>query len=94
MSVINSPDSLGAACNFQPFSVNLGGNRTYYGLPNYPNYNLGPLTTIGVNEITSQVNNPNTLKIFFHPTWDIAFINADKLKGKKYALTVFDITGN
>ena len=39
ISVINSPDSLGAACNFQPFSFNLGGHRTYVGLPNNPNTN-------------------------------------------------------
>ena len=40
LSVINSLDSLGAACNFQPFGFNLGGHRTYYGLPNNPNYEL------------------------------------------------------
>jgi hypothetical protein len=38
LSVINYPDSLGLACDFQPFSVNLGGSRTYWGLPNNPDY--------------------------------------------------------
>jgi hypothetical protein len=41
LSVINSPDSLGAACDFQPFSFNLGTGRSYYGLPNNPDYELG-----------------------------------------------------
>jgi hypothetical protein len=43
LSVINFPDSLGAACDLQPFSFYLGGKRTYHGLPNNPNYELGPL---------------------------------------------------
>nr|MBK9653211.1 T9SS type A sorting domain-containing protein [Bacteroidota bacterium] len=42
LSVINSPDSLGAACNLQPYSYYLGGKRTYFGLPNNPDYFLGP----------------------------------------------------
>jgi len=41
LSVINSPDSLGGLCNFQPYSFYLGGSRTYFGLPNNPNYELG-----------------------------------------------------
>jgi Secretion system C-terminal sorting domain len=40
LSVINNPDSLGAAANFEEYSFYLGGNRTYKGLPNNPNYNL------------------------------------------------------
>jgi hypothetical protein len=41
LSVINYPDSLGTACDFQPFSFNLGAGRTYFGLPNNPDYELG-----------------------------------------------------
>lgn len=44
LSVINQPDSLGAACDFQPYSFYLGGKRTYLGLPNNPDYELGALT--------------------------------------------------
>ncbi len=43
LSVINYPDSIGAACNFTPFSFHLGGKRVYAGLPNNPNYSLGRL---------------------------------------------------
>ena len=42
LSLINSPDSFGTACDFQPYSFYLGGKRTYYGLPNNPDYFLGP----------------------------------------------------
>jgi len=43
LGVVNFPDSVGKACNFLPFSFYLGGKRTYYGLPNNPDYSLGPL---------------------------------------------------
>jgi hypothetical protein len=93
LSVINSPDSLGSACDFQPFSFYLGGNCTYYGLPNNPDYTLGPLDTLtAVHEIKPSLA-ANDLKVFYHPLWDIAFINADKLTGRKYTLSLFDITG-
>lgn len=45
LSVINYPDSIGTACDFQPYSFYLGdSSNTYAGLPNMPNYNLGPLS--------------------------------------------------
>lgn len=53
LSVINSPDSLGIACDFQPYSFYLGGKRTYLGLPNNPNYDLGPLIGSGCDTLTS-----------------------------------------
>jgi Secretion system C-terminal sorting domain len=43
LSVINNPDSLGGAANYEEYSFYLGGNRTYLGLPNNPNYNLEPI---------------------------------------------------
>lgn len=43
LSVIHQPNLSGTACDFRPFSFNLGGGRTYWGLPNNPDYELGPL---------------------------------------------------
>ncbi|MBK7886914.1 MAG: hypothetical protein IPJ86_06280 [Bacteroidetes bacterium] len=61
LSVINQPDSLGLACDFQPFSFYLGGARTCYGLPNNPDYELGawvgsPCDTlsVGVDDIVPE----------------------------------------
>ena len=31
--------------------------------------------------------------MFYHPGWQIAFINAEGLKGKKYKLQVYDLFG-
>ena len=98
LSVINSPDSLGAACDFQPFSFYLGGKRTYWGLPNNPDYELGawvssPCDTLGVGIEELEAKNNAELFVYYHPAWQTAFINAQKLKGRKYGLHVYDILG-
>ncbi len=56
LSVINSPDSLNTACNFTPQSFYLGGNRSYYGLPNNPNYELGLLIGSSCDSLPPAVN--------------------------------------
>jgi hypothetical protein len=97
LSVINYPDSPGAACDFQPFSFNLGLTaRCYWGLPNNPDYEMGAmapcdsLTTIDDGQLT--IDN-GKLFVFYHSGWQIAFINAKDLKGKSYSLSVFDLMG-
>jgi hypothetical protein len=97
LSVINSPDSLGAACDFQPYSFYLGGGRTYWGLPNNPNYDLGPLAgsicdtlSVGLNEIPVYKNN---LAVYYDAGWQMAFVNAKGLKGKNAVLKLFNLNG-
>ncbi|HMT28721.1 MAG TPA: hypothetical protein PKD91_05520 [Bacteroidia bacterium] len=98
LSVINSPDSLGLACNYTPYSFYLGGKRTYYGLPNNPDYDLPALagspcdTLVSLNEPVNVSTNPN-LHVYYAPEWEKAFINADKLKGKNYRLRMVDVLG-
>jgi hypothetical protein len=74
LSVINSPDSLGAACDYQPFSFYLGGKRTYYGLPNNPKYDLGALTGSVCDSLTSgvvqQVSNSIKGRLYPNPASD------------------------
>ncbi len=97
LSVINSPDSLGAACDFTSYSFYLGGARTYLGLPNNPNYDLGPLAgsscdtlTVGLNEIAAYKNN---LAVYYDAGWQMAFVNAKGLKGKNAILKLFNLNG-
>jgi len=59
LSVINYPDSLGQACHFAPYSFNLGGRRTYGGLPNIPNYGLGASPTLVVD--SAKAGNDTTI---------------------------------
>ncbi len=98
LSVINYPDSLGTACNFQPYSFYLGGKRTYFGLPNNPNYGLGrwissPCDTLNVSVGELEVNNKWELFVFYHSSWEMLFINAQNIKGRNCLLQIFDING-
>lgn len=44
LAVVNHPDSLGLLCDFQKVGITLATSSTVdLGLPNFPNYNLGPL---------------------------------------------------
>ncbi|MBL0050572.1 MAG: T9SS type A sorting domain-containing protein [Bacteroidetes bacterium] len=99
LSVINSPDSLGVACDFQPFSFYLGGKRTYWGLPNNPDYDLGPLVgspcdTLSVNLTPgpSPVGE-GSLFLTYISAWEKLFINASGLRGKQLTATIYDATG-
>lgn len=55
LSVINQPNQLRAACDFQPYSFYLGGYRTYYGLGINPNYDLGPVVGSACDSLTNSV---------------------------------------
>src|SRR4051812_29126241 len=67
LCVINNPDSLGQACDFQPHSFYLGGYRSYAGLPNNPQYDLGPVIGSGCDTITSTINVESQLSIGVYP---------------------------
>ena len=104
LSVINHPDSLGAACDFQPFSFYLGGARTYYGLPNNPDYELGawvgsPCDTLTVG-LSPNPGDPSPseergawMQAWYNPEWNMIHVNASKLKGKSGVLRLFDVEG-
>jgi len=98
LSVINYPDSAGVACGFASFSFNLGQGRCYWGLPNNPDYELGAVvnsmcdTVTGIQNIKHELPGED-LHVFYHSGWQVAFINAEGLKGKNYSLNVYDLTG-
>nr|MBK9650878.1 T9SS type A sorting domain-containing protein [Bacteroidota bacterium] len=97
LSVINYPDS--SFCDFQPFSFYLGGKRTYYGLPNNPNYGLGrlygsPCDTLPWTNLTPALSKgEGVMQITYISAWEKLFINAQNLKGKNITITIYDTTG-
>ena len=97
LSVINFPDSTGLACDFQPFSVNLGGQRTYWGLPNNPNYEAGAWLGSPCDTLVSLPSDDEiqhiSLNVFYNSNWTMLFINASNLKGKTGKLMVYDMQG-
>ncbi len=98
LCVINYPDSLGAACDFQPFSFNLGAGRSYFGLPNNPDYELGawvgsPCDTLTVGITENDEKNDVFFQTWYNPEWNMIHVNAAKLKGKSGLLRLFDMEG-
>jgi hypothetical protein len=99
LGVIHSPDSLGAACNFQPYSFYLGGKRTYWGLPNNPDYDMpawagSPCDTIlNLSPALSSGEGVPTLMLTYVSEWEKLFVNAQNLKGRNCVLEVFDVMG-
>ncbi len=98
LTVINQPNRVGAlACDVQPYSFYLGGKRTYLGLPNNPNYDLGPLTgslcdTINTVIEPAEISNP-ALYLSYQSAWQSVIVNASKLKGNKVKIYLTDISG-
>ncbi|MBK9402555.1 MAG: T9SS type A sorting domain-containing protein [Bacteroidetes bacterium] len=97
ISVINSPDSGGTACDYQPFSFYLGGHKAYYGLPNNHNYELGawvgsPCDTLSVG-LQDLFPNNKELKLYFDKSLQTVFVNAEKLQGRQATLEFYNING-
>lgn len=95
--LVTNEDHSQASYDFQPFSFYLGGKRAYCGLPNNPNYELGPLTgsvcdtlTVG---ITENVMYSNNIIVYYDRDWKTAFINAKNLRGKNYKFELFNMNG-
>ncbi|MEO8087874.1 MAG: hypothetical protein ABI763_13705 [Bacteroidota bacterium] len=97
LSVIDSPNLLGGSCGFQPNSFSLSGNRSYVGLPNNPDYSLGPLTGSGCDSLPVDVfDRPieiPELNVYYQKSWSECFINAQGLTGKKYSLEMYNLMG-
>jgi hypothetical protein len=97
LSTINSPNSLGSACDLQPYSFYLGGKRTYGGLPNNPDYELGAVAGSACDTLTGIAPSPlergAELVVTYIASWQKLFVNAQHLKGKKVELKTIDITG-
>ena len=98
LGVINRPDSLGDSCLFAPYSFYLGGKRTYIGLPNNPDYEMGPLIGSGCDSLVGIAavgsgSRQVELHVFYHAGWQVAFVNAEGLKGKDYLLSIYELTG-
>ncbi|MBL0053406.1 MAG: hypothetical protein IPP29_18870 [Bacteroidetes bacterium] len=98
LSVINEPDS--DNCYFTPFSFYLGGHRTYMGLPNNPNYELGrlygsPCDTLQWTNLTPALSKgEGVMQITYISAWEKLFINASGLKGKNVTVSIYDGKGS
>ncbi len=100
LSVINNPNTLGIGCNYQPYSFNLGGKRTYSGLPNNPYYDMPALggsvcDTLGLPNGVQQLVK-NTIAVFPNPAGDKIYFTADEFvntHAENILIKVYDFTG-
>jgi hypothetical protein len=97
LSVINEPNKLDTACHFQPFTFYLGGKRTYWGLPNNPNYDLGPVVNSVCDSLfnsVEQISKDQTgIAIYPNPTTGIITLNRIFFDYSKCTFDVFDLDG-
>ncbi|MBL0054321.1 MAG: hypothetical protein IPP29_24000 [Bacteroidetes bacterium] len=94
LSVINEPDSAGLACNFTKYSYYLGGNRTYVCLPNNPDYDLpGDSGCSNVSIPPAPQRGDQQIHTTYISAWEKLFVNAQNLKGKDAAITIYDAAG-
>lgn len=96
LGVVNNPNVKGLGCNFDNFGFYLGGKRTYWGLPNNPDYELGALAGSGCDTLTSLTPDPSPfereVRIFPNPVSSELKIENSKFKIQK--LEMYDIIGN
>ena len=82
------------------FSFSLGGARTYYGLPNNPDYELGAWVgspcdtlTVGLTPGLSPEARGAWVQAWYNHEWNMIHVNAAQLKGRNGVLRLFDIEG-
>jgi len=80
LSVINSPDVVGSGCDFSLYSFYLGGKRTYWGLPNNPDYTLGEVSGSICDSLTNSVseNIYFEFEMYPNPTTDKFYIKLNE----------------
>ncbi len=97
LSVINTPDSLGLACNLIPYSFYLGGKRCFLDLPNMPNYNLGALegSPCDTLSVSSRAGWPpkQEIDVFPNPNNGEFAIKIINNRGEKLCVKIFNLLG-
>lgn len=95
LHVIHQPDSLGLACNVEQHAITLPARQGYF-IPNFANYNLGPLDppcdTIG--GVGTVFPNPasSVLQISPNPSTGLTEITLPSIAGPDL-LSVYDLNG-
>ncbi|MBK8847770.1 MAG: T9SS type A sorting domain-containing protein [Bacteroidetes bacterium] len=87
---------MGLKCNFTPYSFYLGGNRTYLGLPNNPDYDLpGDSACIYANLTPGpSPHGEGRIQCTYISAWEKLFVNASRLNGKNVTVSVYDGRGS
>ncbi|MGR6088574.1 MAG: T9SS type A sorting domain-containing protein [Arcticibacter sp.] len=63
ISFIENPNIIGTGCNFSYLGTPLGGKRSFFGLPNFPNYELSELPGSFCDTLTGLLHNSDLLNL-------------------------------
>ena len=78
-------------CNFSLFSFYLGGKRTYWGLPNNPDYELGPMWGSACDSLTNKIVELKETEITLYPNpFQTSLYIRSKSNGR---IIITDVTG-
>ena len=95
LGVINNPNVKGVGCNFNNFGFYLGGKRTYWGLPNNPDYELGALQGSGCDTLSALKQDPevakNNLFVYPNPAKDFVTIAFSKAVRTTCNIRLFNV---
>jgi hypothetical protein len=96
LHVINDPDQIGVACNLVQHQLQLPSFNAQ-GLPNAPNYYLGPIIasvcdslSIGINE---GIENGNLIELFPNPFYDKIFFHLLNSSRERISIIVLNNVG-
>jgi len=98
LSVINQPNMLGQACDFQKYSFYLGGHRVYYGLPNNPNYDMiakgGSICdTLGLPNDIEKINALKNISVYPNPASNEISLLSLPENFRQIHVSIYDLTG-
>lgn len=97
LCVINNPNEVGLACDFDTLTIDLNSKRTLLGLPNMVNYNLGALTGSPCDTITSasvyEIENKNEFMIYPNPANDFISIQSKLSDITNINIEIFSASG-
>ncbi len=96
LSVINFPNLENIACDLDTNTIWLNGNRATLGLPNMPNYNLGPLVGSACDTLLVIGDNPRPSGIHVYPnpaTDQIYFSGNAAYTGSHVQLRIYNLLG-
>jgi hypothetical protein len=84
LHVIHNPDSLGLACNVEQHAITLPARQGYF-IPNFANYNLGPLdppcdTTGGVGTVSQNLSS-HLIQVTPNPTTGMTEVSLPNSEG-------------
>ena len=98
LCVINKPNAPGMACDFVADEFDLGGKRARVGLPNSPNYNLGPLVGSPCdtlfNSVQTTCSSKDEVSVFPNPANEQVIVTVNSRSSNNNKFLLYDLYGN